>query len=123
MYHPTIKEYIDDGFTLTFCVSDMHKFEGMLNGRYGRVYLTQSNMKDFKKYKNIFNLLNNSFRIIKISGEDNHYILQMLDLQFEGPYNENQYYLLEDLETDSDLLRLLENYDNKVKEETNVKTK
>ena len=115
----TIKDYIDAGYSFTFSVDDMGKYNGLLNGRESRIYLTEQNLLDLKEYENIYNLLKNSFRIIKINGGENHYVLQMLDLHYEGPYNEMSYYLLEDIEAAPTIEELLKKYDD-MKKETNV---
>ena len=112
---------IDNGFTLTFYLTNTNKYHGVLNGRQGRIYLTDYNLNDLKEFKNIFNLLKANNRLIKISGNENNYILQMLELQYEGPYNEYCYYLLKDIESSNSLDDLLNKYDDK-KKETNVKS-
>ncbi len=117
----TIKDYIDNGFTLTFYLTNTNKYQGVLNGRQGRLYLTDYNLNDLKEFKNIFNLLKANNRLIKISGNENNYILQMLELQYEGPYNEYCYYLLKDIESSDSLDDLLNKYDDK-KKGTNVKS-
>ena len=119
----TIKDYIDDGLIFAFQVNNMQRYEGILYGKLRRLYLTENNLEDLKEFENIYNELNNSFKLIKIFNSGNGYMLQVLDLKYEGPYNENAYYMLEDYVTSNDLIDLLKKYDNKIKEKTNVKTK
>ena len=119
MQRYTIKDFIDAGYVLAFNVNFLGRYSGMIYGKNGRLILTSRDFKPLKKHKNIYNLLKRSNRFIKISGKEGHYILQMLDLHYEGPNKEISYYLLQDFETDSDIDRLLEKYDES-KKETNV---
>ena len=119
----TIKDYIDGDFTFAFLVNRMQRYEGILYSKYGNVFLTEKNLEDLKQFENIYNLLNNSLKLIKITKIDNEYLLQELELHYEGPYNEKKYYMLENFITSSNLLDLLKEYDNIIKEENNVKTK
>ena len=113
----TINDYLKGGFNLVIQTNNVNKYEGLLYGKSGYIYLSDSDLKDLKKYGSIYEYLKNSYRIMKISYSENIYILQTLDKHYEGPYNEQEFYLLEDLETSNNLLELLEKYNNKKEEE------
>ena len=113
----TINDYLKGGFNLVIQTNNVNKYEGLLYGKLGYIYLSDSDLNDLKKYESIYEYLKNSYRIMKITCSENTYILQTLDKHYNGPYNEQEFFLLDDLETSNDLLDLLEKYNNQKKEE------
>ncbi len=110
-----IKEYIETGLVLAFHLTEDNRYEGLLYGKEGTAFLSHRELKELKKYEGIYNLLKDSERIIKITYAGGIYYLQMLDIHYEGEYNEISYYLLRDFETNDNYENLLDEYDKKQK--------
>ncbi len=114
MKGPTIKDYIDAGFSLTFFVGQFGLYHGLLNGRQGRMLLNPVNLRGLKKYKNIYKLLNSSDKIIRINGSEGYYLLQLLGKDNDPMYNKNLY-MVQTTESDDTIDGLLTKFNDSIK--------
>ena len=114
MKGPTIKDYIDAGFSLIFFVGQFGLYHGLLNGRQWRMLLNPVNLRGLKKYKNIYKLLKSSDKIIRINGSEGYYLLQLLGKDNDTMYGENLY-MVQETESDDTIAGLLTKFNDSIK--------